>query len=558
MRARIAVLTAALAALALALPATASAGVRGFTYGVGASEVGTSSAMLWTRSDTTGPVVVQIARNARFRPLFRLGLLIARSSADRTVQTRITRLPANTRFYYRFIKGIRRSEIGTFRTAPSATQNQTIRFAWSGDADAQRARGQSQPFYNTEGDRNFAVYGAMARENNHFNINLGDTIYSDSEVNEGVFSGGIYLGFPLARTLAEKWAKYRQNLAISNLQRLRRTAGTYHEWDDHEFVNDFGPNETLAARNALGQRIFIPGRSIYPAGVAAFRHYQPVTYTSRDGIYRSFRWGRNLEVFHLDERSFRSAKAGSPTIHTCDNPQTGQPDLAPTAPQSRRNGLAAISPAFVQPVSAACLATINDPNRTLLGARQYTRFTNAIARSTARWKVVISSLPIQQIFLLPYDRYEGYAAERARLLNFLRSRARNVVFLATDVHASLVGDARFATFPEQGGPQNSGILEATTGPVATKTLNRQINKTLGQDESTGTAGTFADGAFFQQRVEFGGFGMQCSAINTFSYGQVTVTSSRLTIQLKNQNRQPLREDTGSNRPVCPTIVLNAR
>ena len=69
----------------------------------------------------------------------------------------------------------------------------------------------------------------MAAERNHFNINLGDTIYSDSEV------GGV----PPALTVAAKWAKYKQNLGFAHLRNLRRGTGLYSHWDDHEFINDF-------------------------------------------------------------------------------------------------------------------------------------------------------------------------------------------------------------------------------------------------------------------------------------------------------------------------------
>lgn len=54
----------------------------------------------------------------------------------------------------------------------------------------------------------------MAAERNHFNINLGDTIYSDSEV------GGV----PPALTIPAKWAKYRQNLGYAHLRNLRTRA----------------------------------------------------------------------------------------------------------------------------------------------------------------------------------------------------------------------------------------------------------------------------------------------------------------------------------------------
>ena len=163
------------------------------------------------------------------------------------------------------------------------------------------------------------------------------------------------------------------------------TAGLYSHWDDHEIVNDFTRAEH--------------GKAVYDAGVQAFRDYNPVEYSTSDGLYRSFRWGRNLELFLLDERSFRSAKASANGV--CNNPQTGKPDFAPTAPQTTRNAFAALVPSLAEPVSQQCLDTINDPSRTMLGQAQLEKFYNAIRGSTARFKVVINEVPIQQYYLLP-------------------------------------------------------------------------------------------------------------------------------------------------------------
>ena len=51
--------------------------------------------------------------------------------------------------------------------------------------------------------------------------------------------------------------------------------------------------------------------AIYRAGVKAFLDYTPASYSARTGDYRTFRWGKNVELFILDDRSFRSAKATS-------------------------------------------------------------------------------------------------------------------------------------------------------------------------------------------------------------------------------------------------------
>ena len=166
----------------------------------------------------------------------------------------------------------------------------------------------------------------------------------------------------------------------------------------------------------------------------------------------------------------------------------------------------------------------------------------------------MNEVPIQQFFALPYDRWEGYAAERAKLLTFLKNNVKNAIFLTTDDHANLVNDARFATFPAQGGPTNSGITDVTTGPVATMTFEREIDGAVGAGN-----GRLVDSIFFhnQPTAALPGVGTQCSVTNTFSYGEVTVTSRRLTVRLKDQNRQPVTEEEGSH-PACPPIVLNKR
>ena len=282
----------------------------------------------------------------------------------------------------------------------------TVRFAISGDADGARDPKTGKPAYNF-----FQVYGRMAAERNHFNINLGDTISSDSEV------GGV----PPALTVPAKWAKYKQNLGFGHLRNLRRGTGLYSHWDDHEFINDFSRAEH--------------GAAIYGAGVTAFSDYAPVRYSAANGLYRTVRWGKHLELFFLDERSFRSAKVGAP----CNR------DLAPTAPQAVRNVFAALVPALATPVPQACLDAIANPSRTMLGARQYAAFTRAIKASTATWKVIGNEVPIQQFYALPYDRWEGYAAEREKLVRFLRANVENALFLTTDTHANFVNEVRLNT-----------------------------------------------------------------------------------------------------------------
>jgi len=502
---RRAVVSGALAVLAVAAMA-ADAASPGFRYGISAGDVTSTSAILWTRAPRTGKVGLAVST----RKSGDLGLAysgVAREASDRTIGIKVL-LEPGTRYWYRFDQHGVESAVGTFETAPALNTGATVRFAISGDADATPGA-NGKPGFNR-----YEVYARMATERNDFNINLGDTIYSDSEIG----------GAPVARTVPQKWAKYKHGLALPALRTLRASAGVYSHWDDHEFINDFSRAEN--------------GGAIYQAGVKAFRDYAPVAQPSANGLYRTFRWGRHLELFFLDERSFRSAKA--------DEVCAG--DLAPTAPQAVRDAFSSLAPALKNPVPPACLAAIDDPARTMLGARQYAAFTKAIKASKATWKIIVNEVPIQQYYALPYDRWEGYEAEREKLLRFLQANVKNVVFLTTDTHANFVNEVRHKTLGAV--PESSGIWEVVTGPVATNTFAKEIDGFLG----TPGAGT-AIGALFFKPPPPNGMGMRCAALDTYSYSQVTVTARKLTVAMKDARGRPVQEATGV---ACAPLVLSAR
>ena len=499
---------AVVAGIAVAALAPAGTTLAGFEYGVAAGEVTSTSARLWTRAPGTGAVTMTLVEAEGSTPRLRTVSLRATAGSDRTVQAVVKGLRPATLYRYTFSqRGAAASAPGLFTTAPRPDADVRVRFAVSGDADA-TAGANGKPGFN-----GFQAYGRMAAERNDFNVNLGDTIYSDSEI----------AGQKPALTVSEKWGKYRLGIALAPLRRLRASAGLYSHWDDHEFVNDFTRAEH--------------GEAIYAAGVKAFRDYAPVTYTPASGLYRTVRWGKNLELFFLDERSFRSAKATT----ACEG------DIAPTAPVPVRQAFAAIAPSLAKPVPQACLDAIADPARTMLGDAQYTAFATAIRASTARWKVVLNEVPMLQLYALPYDRWEGYAADRARVLSLLRG-LENVVVLSTDTHAHLIGEIRATTFAPSG-PDSTGVWEVVTGPVATNTYAREIDSFLGSKGS----GDFVTSLFFKPAPPLG-LGLRCAATDVFGYAQVTVTATTLRVQPKAASGGPVVEKTGGT---CAPLVLRA-
>ena len=204
------------------------------------------------------------------------------------------------------------------------------------------------------------------------------------------------------------------------LRKLRASAGLYSHWDDHEFINDFSRPEH--------------GEAIYAAGVKAFRDYSPVDVLRRNWAST----GRSAGGSTSSSSSSTSARSEA---------RRRRRRAAATSRRRRRRRCATRSrrsrPDSGIPSPPACLAAIDDPSRTMLGARQYAAFTKAIKASKATWKVVVNEVPIQQYYALPYDRWEGYAAERERLLRFLQANVKNVVFLTTDTHANLVNEVRY-------------------------------------------------------------------------------------------------------------------
>ena len=504
------VLAVAAAALTAGISASAKPGRPGFPLGVAAGEVTPTSAKLWARAPQAGPVTLEVLppnAGTRASPI-RAYALRAEAASDLTVQRVVTGLRPATRYRYRFHQGGVTSPAGTFATAPRPTASVGVRFAITGDADATPGP-NGKPGFN-----GFETYAAMARERNDFNVNFGDTIYSDSEL----------AGAAVARTVEQKRAKYRLGLALAPLRALRAGAALYSGWDDHEFVNDYAGEEH--------------GALIYREGVRAFLDYTPASYTPRTGLYRTFRWGRHLELFFLDGRSFRSAKANS----VCGG------DIAPTAPPAVRQAFAALAPSLARPVPQACLDAIASPERTLLGREQLAAFTRAIRSSTATFKVVVNPVPLMQLYALPYDRWEGYAADRARMLAALAG-VRNVVVLTTDTHAHLIGEIRSSTFAPEG-PVGTGIWEVITGPVATNTYAKEIDDFLG---SPGF-GAVVTGAFFKPGLPRG-LGLRCAQTDRYGYAQVTVTSTRLTVQPRTASGGVVPDVTGA--PCAPLVVRAA-
>jgi hypothetical protein len=167
----------------------------------------------------------------------------------------------------------------------------------------------------------------------------------------------------------------------------------------------------------------------------------------------------------------------------------------------------------------------------MLGETQKELFKDALLTSTARYKFVVSPSTFAQTYVNPYSRWEGYAAERAELIRFIRDNAlTNVVFLSTDDHRNLIHDVFVDRLTEPG----SVGTEFVTGPIAHFTDQGNVLSFFGLPPDTdcstpvnaAKAGCLALAAE-QAILSFAG--ARCRHLDKYSYGLVEVDAAAETV-----------------------------
>jgi alkaline phosphatase D len=495
--------------MGLAVPSSAVAGTAVFTDGVASGDVTSSRAILWTRVDRADAnIKVEVWPNSSClngQKSFQRANLKSSAARDFTIKVDATGLAPGTDYCYRFRRGEQAfSPVGRFETAPPADQPASLEFTYTGDSDGNK-KANGQPAFN-----NFETLDRAREEGSDFFAYIGDTIYSDSS----------FRPTGPATTLPEYRAAYRDNRTYPALTNLLASTSTYALLDDHEVVNDFDGQTVDPARYAAGRQAFLEYMPIRPSRIL----HDPTC--AGDPLYGKFSWGSDVDIFILDERSCRSADVSA----ACSG------DLGPTLPTSiRTTGFFAL---FLSPTPpAGCLAAMFDPARTMLGPVQKAKFKQDLSASDAKYKFVMSEVAIQQLFALPYDRWEGYGAERNELLSFIRDQGiGNVIFFTTDFHANFVNEVfidRFENCPPNptaacpvANPPATIANELVTGPIATNTFKNEILQTF---PSQGPLAVFA----FNQVLDIAG--LECRNLDTYSYGLVQENASAGTVSVDLKN-----------------------
>jgi phosphodiesterase/alkaline phosphatase D-like protein len=416
-----------------------------FDLQVGAFEVGQSDAILWTHVVPDDPdslavkLMVRVATDPDFDNIVSRRPVFALASNDFTVRSRVKHLSPGTRYYYEFTSDGSVSSVGSFKTVPEEDDTSPVRFVISGD---------SNQGYMDRNGFNFYVLSAAAADNPDFFVYFGDTIYADS----GVLETGD------AETLDEYREVHKRTRADQHLQTLIASTGTYSGWDDHEVRNDYDGETVDPVQFANGAR--------------AFFEYLPLRLLPSHGPYithRTIRYGKHMELFFIDGRQYRTTELFCNEISP-DGPAAA--DLL-FSPFVEDEVIAVAVDPVLGPLAAALLLTpsdpdctstlLTDPTRSLLGTDQLAWLKAALLDSDATYKVIINDVPISSILVTPYDRWEGYLAERQDLLDFIGANLDpdRVLVIATDFHTNMA-------------IQRDELTEVIVGPIGQTTFSTSV------------------------------------------------------------------------------------
>jgi alkaline phosphatase D len=429
------------------------------SHGIASGDVTNQSAIVWSRvNDQPAQMNVEYDTNANFsNPLSKAAQ--ANSTTDFTAQAKLDGLKPDTQYYYRVwftgsdIKNnntdrnsndnnssatsdiAEQVEVGTFKTAPSfnMTSNSSsnaISFIWAADVGGQN-------YCRNADDGGYSIFKSMQSLSPDFFIANGDMIYADgacptqgpivnnSTNNQTTTWTNIPGDFKSIADPSVDWNNvtevrsiflehWKYNRNDTYFKEFLSNVSMYSQWDDHEVINDFGSKWP-------DWNLFSTAREGYPnivkEGRNAFLYYSPVGSDNNNNIdtendpdthiYRSFNWGKDLDLFIIDARSYRSQN------HIADTP---------------------------------------DSNKTMLGEEQLQWLKQELSNSNATWKVISSDVPISiptgsNASILGrdgwangnetnnYSYYTGFESELTDLLRFIDEQGmKNIVFITTDVH----------------------------------------------------------------------------------------------------------------------------
>lgn len=346
---------------AIAMPHLSRAADRpAVTHGVQSGDVTVDGGVVWARTDRPAQMLVEVATTESFKDARALPPIAALPESDFTAKMLLENLPGGQDIFYRVrfrdlshtaIEG--EPVVGRFRTAPADRRD--ISFVWGGDV-------AGQGWGINPDDGGMFTFSAMRKHRPDFFLHSGDTIYADGPIQSEVklADGKIWKNVTIpekakvAETLDEYRAAHKYNFTDDNVRAFNAEVPIFVQWDDHEVTNNWSLSKELPASYKVRDITLLAARAS-----RAFHEMYPMreSIVEPGRVYRQISYGPHLDVFVLDERSYRGP-----------------------------NG--------------ANLETAYGPAAYFLGPDQIAWLKRGLLNSRATWKVIASDMPLS---ILVYD-----------------------------------------------------------------------------------------------------------------------------------------------------------
>ena len=406
-----------------------------YPEGVASGDPDPYSVILWTRrpfdNGARQMLTVEVAEDEAFNRVIAHASAPTSAAADWTTRVLVGGLKPARAYWYRFTDADGNgSRIGRTVTAPPPNDGRPVNFVFVSCQDVNEGKLNAYRRMIYEDER------AAPADQLDFVLHLGDFIYEIVEYPEEMktrYDRTIYevaripdggkvghFNFPL--TVDGYRAVYKGYLADPDLQDARARWPFVAMWDNHEFswqgwqsiqqaggISRPGQSIKVAANQAWWE--YLPSRCKKVSG-ASLERFDPPALTDvkiekwdENGLgdepnniaainsligYRTFRYGKHLDLIITDQHSYRSADPFSDPAIGKFGPEF--PGMLPEDAARILDGGRAFNdgnpPAEIAFNDArAPNPQANAPPQTILGAKQKAWFKAQLRRSTATWKI---------------------------------------------------------------------------------------------------------------------------------------------------------------------------
>jgi alkaline phosphatase D len=410
-----------------------------FQHGVASGDPLSDAVVIWTRVTTAQeaePVAWKLAADEGLTELVASGDAVAHADADHTVNVDVSGLDPATTYYYGFEAAGEGSPVARTRTLPGEGAER-LRFAMCSCAK------YNAGYFNAYA--RIAEKGAAGELD--FLLHMGDYIYEASQNPPPPQTPSPSMGRDFeppeeCRSLADYRTRYAQYHRDPDVQAMHHAMPMIATLDDHELADgawaggadnhkpEDGPWERRRDDAMRARWEWLPARQPDPGDPTR--------------VFRTVSAGGLADLFLCDIRSRRD-----------------QPALEPR---------------------------MSDPERSMLGRPQREWLFDALEESTARWRLLVSPSILNTTWIEnpselmktaalklklmdedgegpDEDQWDGYPAERAKLLTLLR-KFDNAVTLSGDIHVSAA-----ATIDDDDGPI---VTEFTTTSLTSQNLDEKL------------------------------------------------------------------------------------